>query len=294
MADLNLELFNTIRRIQIRTTHLAENILAGTYHSAYKGKGIEFEEVREYQPGDDVRSIDWNVTARLGHPYVKNFREERELTVMLIVDLSSSCNFGSKEHSKRRWIAEIAALLAFAATGNSDRVGLATFADKVMTYLPPKRGKRHVLRIIRELMTAPSSSRQTNLAAALAFIGKVQRRQTVCFIISDFIAGDFSHELKLLANKHDVTAIAIVDPYEKDFPIQGIVAAADLESGEEQHIDTANSAVKESVRLNIDTRMKSLQKLLKQVNGGFIAISTDSSYLQAINHFFKLRGKRLR
>ncbi len=294
MPEIDLELFNTLHRIQIRATHLAKNIVAGTYHSAYKGKGIEFEEVREYIPGDDVRSIDWNVTARFGHPYVKNFREERELTVMLIVDLSSSCRFGNRKHPKNRLIAEIAALLAFAATTNNDKVGLLTFSDHIETYLEPKRGKRHVLRIIRDLLVAPPVNSKTDLSKALAFLGSVQTKQAICFIISDFISADFSHELKLLVKRHDVTAIAITDSYEEQFPKISLVNVADLETGEQALIDTSDPQFQQHLIKSLEERIHSLQKLMAQTHGGFLAISTKDSYFQMINHYFKSRGKRLR
>jgi len=294
MTEIDLELFSTLHRIQIRATHLAKNIVAGTYHSAFKGKGIEFEEVREYIPGDDVRSIDWNVTARFGHPYVKNFREERELAVMLIVDLSSSCRFGNRHHPKNRLIAEIAALLAFAATSNNDKVGLLTFSDHVETYLAPKRGKRHVLRLIRELLVAPPVNCKTDLSSALAFLGRVQTKQAICFIISDFISADFSHELKLLSRRHDVTAIAIKDSYEEKFPKINLVNVTDLETGEQALIDTSDLQLQQQLINSLEERMQSLQKLMAQANGGFLEISTKDSYFEMINHYFKARGKRLR
>ncbi len=294
MSKMNIELLRTIRRIQITTTRLAENILAGTYHSAYKGKGIEFEEVREYLPGDDVRSIDWNVTARFGHPYIKNFREERELTVMLLVDLSSSCRFGSRQHPKNQIIAEIAALLAFAAIGNNDKVGLLTFTDKIETYLSPKRGKKHVLRIIRELLVAPSINHSTNLAKALTFLGRIQRQQAICFIISDFLTPDFSHALKILSKRHDVTAIAITDPSEASFPNVGLTEVADLETGQSNLIDAGDTNLQMAIRQRFEKYHLELKKLMSQVDGGYVAISTDSSYPHALNQFFKTRSKHRR
>jgi uncharacterized protein (DUF58 family) len=291
MADIDPELLRMIRRIQIRTTHLAENILRGSYHSAFKGKGLEFEEVREYQPGDDVRTIDWNVTARFGHPYIKNYREERELTVMLAVDLSASCRCGSTIHPKQRLVTEIAALLAFSAIGNNDKVGLVTFSDKVESYLAPKHGNKHVLRIIREIMTAPESHQKTDVAAALAFIASVQRRPIILFLITDFICDDFSQPLKLLASKHDVIAIAISDPYEKQFPALGLATLIDSETGREALIDT-NASLWPIEKQRTEERLKKVELLFNQVNGGFLEISSDKPYVELLNSYFKRRRQR--
>lgn len=294
MGEIDLELFKTIHRIQIRATHLAKNIIAGGYHSAYKGKGMEFEEVREYLPGDDVRNIDWNVTARFGHPYIKNFREERELNAILVVDLSSSCRFGHREHSKNRLMAEISALLAFAATTNNDKIGLLTFSDKIETYLAPKRGKKHVLRIIRELLVASPINRKTDLAKALAFLGKVQARQAICFILSDFICEDFSHELNLIGKRHDLTAIAVLDPYETKFPLLNLMTAVDLETGESAAIDTADRLFQQQMHQTVQERLASVRKLMAHAGGGFLAISTKDPYIQMIDRYFKARGKKRR
>jgi uncharacterized protein (DUF58 family) len=292
MAEIDPELLKTIHRVQIRTTHLAENILTGSYHSAFKGKGLEFEEVREYIPGDDVRTIDWNVTARLGNTYVKNFREERELTVILAVDLSNSCRSGIADPSKERWLTEIAALIAFAATGNNDKVGLLTFTDKVQTYLAPKRGSKHVLRIIREIVTAPEHHQKTDVATALAFLAGVQRRRSICFIISDFLCDDFSTPLKLLASKHDVIAIALTDSYDRQFPKIGIANLIDSETGNEVNVNCQPNDLEPFQKQSVDTRLKAVETLMHKVNGGFIEIRSDQPYVELLNNFFLRRRQQ--
>lgn len=291
MANIDEELLNTIRRIEIETKHLAEGVLAGAYRSAFKGKGIEFEEVREFQPGDEERSIDWNVTAKMGHPYVKNFREERELTVMLIVDVSSSTRFGSTNETKNKLIAEIGALIAFSAIENSDRVGLITFSDEIDLYLSPKKGSRHVLRIIRELLVSPESGKGTNLAQALAFFGKVQSRASICFVISDFMCPDFSSEFSLLSKKHDLIAVSVIDPYEQSFPNVNLAELSDLETGKNTVIDTGDSSRRTRFMENSEKHLKDLKKLAEKSGGGLIDIRTDKPYLKAIEDFFKKRGR---
>jgi uncharacterized protein (DUF58 family) len=291
MAVINRDLLNTIHRIQIQTTHLAEDVLAGAYRSAFKGKGIEFEEVREYQAGDEVRSIDWNVTARMGHPYVKNFREERELTVMLVVDISSSSRFGSTNKLKSELIAEIGALLAFSAIKNNDKVGLIIFSNDIEVYLSPKKGLRHVLRIIRDLLVTPQPNKTTDMAKALNFLGKVKRQQTVCFLISDFMCPDFSHELEILSIKHDVIAISVTDPYEFAFPNINLAALTDLETGKNQMIDTGSSALQQGFQEASEKRFKELKKLMKKTGSGFIDIRTNRPYLPELKKFFKLRKR---
>jgi uncharacterized protein (DUF58 family) len=294
MAAIPKELFKKIRKIQFQTTHLANDILAGAYHSAFKGKGMEFEEVREYQPGDEIRSIDWNVSARMGHPYIKNFREERELTVMLVVDISASAHFGSIGQLKSDLIAEIGAVIAFSAIKNNDKVGLILFTEEVEKYLPPKKGTRHVLRVIRELLAFKPKKRGTNIQAALSFLGSVHRRSGICFLISDFICSDFSHELSLVVKKHDLVAIGIADPYEVAFPNMNLVSLQDLETEETRLIDTSSPRVQEHFRSLAQQHLEKCHYLMKSVGAGFIAIRTDQSYLPPIRKFFKLREKKRR
>lgn len=289
-AKISEKLFKTIRRIQIQTTHLADDILAGAYHSAFKGKGIEFEEVREYQPGDDIRSIDWNVTARMNHPFVKIFKEERELTVLLVIDASCSCHFGQKDKTKSELIAEVGALLAFSAIKNNDKVGLILFTDHIEKYLPPRKGLRHVLRIIRELLYYSPKNRGTNLAKALAFAGKVQKHSAVCFVLSDYISANFSDEWALLALKQDLIAILIEDTYEKEFPKTGLTHFQDLESGQQMAIDTSFPSTGTLLHANKQACLSNLKSICKKTGTGLMQLSTNAAPLPAIKRFFNSRS----
>lgn len=293
MARPDNEFFKTIRKIQIETTHLAESLLVGAYRSAFKGRGIEFEEVREYQAGDEVRSIDWNVTAKMGYPYVKIFREERELTVILIVDASSSTRFGSTNVNKKKLIAEIGALIAFSAIKNGDKVGLLTFSDKTELFLTPAKGTRHALRIIRELLVPPPFSRGTDLAKALSYFGKVQHRPAICFIISDFMCPDFSHEFNILSKKHDIIAISVLDPYEVSFPNVNLAELTDMETGQHLVIDTGSPSRQHSFMEAAEKRLAEIKTLMAKGKGGFIDVRTDKPYSHEIERFFKMRGRRL-
>ena len=279
------ELFNKIRRIQIVTTQLANDLLAGAYHSAFKGKGIEFEEVREYQQGDEVRSVDWNVTARMNHPYVKVFKEERELTVMLVVDVSASAKFGSKKDL----IAEIGAVIAFSAIKNNDKIGLILFSEGVELYLPPKKGLRHVLRLIRELLVYEPKKIRTDLSAALTFLGNVQQRQTICFMISDFIFELPERELMITARYHDLIAVHVSDPNEWEFSDMNLVQMSDLETGQTKMVDTSSVAVLKEQKKNMEERKDDLQHTLQHVGAGFIEVRTDEPYIYPMQRFFKLR-----
>jgi uncharacterized protein (DUF58 family) len=292
MAVPSTDLLKKIRRIQIQTTHLANDVLAGAYRSAFKGKGMEFEEVREYQQGDDIRSIDWNVTARMSRPYVKNFREERELSVILAVDVSASTRFGSGNVLKSDLIAEIAAVLAFSAIKNQDKVALLLFSDKVEKYFPPKKGTRHVLRIIRELLTYKSQERATNISEALSFLGKVQARSGVCFLISDFICPDFFHEAALAAKRYDLVPIAIIDPAEKSFPKIDLVTLADLESGVQTLIDTNTAATSNQLQKNARERLSNLKKMMQKLGTELCMIDTHLPYTQQLKKYFSFRLKK--
>ncbi|MGZ3633704.1 MAG: DUF58 domain-containing protein [Parachlamydiaceae bacterium] len=294
MALIDDTLYKTMRKIQIETTHLAEGLFAGMYRSAFKGKGIEFEDVREFQTGDEIRSVDWNVTAKMGYPYVKNFREERELTVMLIVDVSSSTRFGSANASKSKLIAEIGALIAFSAVKNNDRVGLLMFSDRVEQFLAPKKGTRHVLRIIRDLLVTPQPNKKTDLSKALAYFGKVQRKSSICFVISDFMCPDCSHELTLLSKKHDLIVVSVIDPYEMTFPNVNLAQLVDLETGNQQMIDTGSPARQQAFVESSEKHLKELKTLMGKIGGGFIDIRTDRPYFKEIERFFQTRGRRVR
>lgn len=288
------EIVSLIRRIEIQTTQLAKDILAGMYRSAFKGKGMEFEEVREYQQGDDIRSIDWVVTARMNHPYIKVFREERELTVMLLIDLSASSRYGSNNKLKKDLICEISALLAFSAIKNNDKIGMILFTDKVEKYFPPRSTSRHVLRLIRELLLYKPEHQKTDIAAALTFLGKVQAKSGVCFVISDFMSPDFQHDAELMALKHDLIFIGITDPSEIELPQLRLVTLQDLETQASAVIDTANPAIQELFRTAAEERLAGIRHLINKIGADFVDIRTNKPYAPIIQNFFKTRSKRLR
>lgn len=286
------QLLKKIRRIQFQSNQLARDLLAGAYHSTFKGRGLEFEDVREYQPGDEIRTIDWHVTARMRHPYVKTFREERELTVFLVVDLSASMQFGSHTQRKRDLIAEIGAALAFSALKNNDKVGLILFTDQIEKYLVPKKGVRHVLRVIRDLLAFEPVSRGTNLNAALSFLGNVQRRSSICFLISDFMADINLKKLAVTARQHDLISITVTDPYEQQFPSLGIAHLTDLESGKTRVVDTSDPQIQHSQELTTNARLLKIKKEMQKIGAGFIDVRTNKPYLSALRKFFKLRELR--
>lgn len=293
MASLSSELFQRIRRVQFRTNRLVNSLFAGAYLSAFKGNGMEFDEVREYQTGDDPRNIDWNVTARMNHPYVKSFHEERELTVILMVDLSASLRFGSLDNLKSEIAAEISALLAFSAIKNQDKVGLIIYTSIIEKYIPPRKGLSHILRIIRELLAFTPKCKGTDLLGALSFLAKVQKRSAICFLLSDFLTPqeDF-HELQLITKKYDLIGIHISDPRERLFPAAGLVEVCDLESGEKLLIDTAAPDFQQSLAENFDNSRKTIQEKLKRLGAGFLSIRTDSSYVEALQEYFRTRKQR--
>lgn len=291
---ISQDIFKSIRRIQILSSQLANDVLAGAYRSAFKGKGMEFEEVREYQPGDEIRSIDWNVTARMTHPYVKVFREERDLTVIFVVDVSASSRFGSHSGSKSALIAEIGGVLAFSAIKNNDKVGLILFSDTIEKYLPPRKGVRHVTRVIRELLAFQPQGRGTDLKAALAFLGKVQRRSGICFLISDFLAKDYSHEAALIAKRHDLISIRVSDPSESNFPKMGLTHVQGLESSDSALVDTNSESVIEKYQSTSEQHLMAFRQLMKKIGAGYIEIRTDQSYMAALRKFFKIREKKRR
>jgi uncharacterized protein (DUF58 family) len=282
---MDRELFKKIRRIHFQTTRLATDLLAGFYRSAFKGKGIEFEEVREFQDGDEVRYIDWNVTARMNHPFVKIFREERELPVMLLVDASASCHFGKKNE----FIAEIGGVLAYSAIKNNDRIGLILFTDQVEKYIPPRKGTRHILRLIRELLLFKPKSRGTNIASALTFYGHMQKQTGICFLISDFIDLNFERQIKILAKKHDLICIHTTDPLEQNLPSAGLVEMRDLETGERKLIDTSDEHIRKHQREVFLKRKRALKEIASKTEAGIIEVSTDKPYVTTLYKFFKQR-----
>jgi len=287
------EILKKIRTLEIKTKGLVETAFAGDYHSVFKGRGMNFEDVREYQPGDEIRSIDWNVTARLGTAFVKKFTEERELTVMLIVDVSASGNFGSAAQSKRELAAEVACLLAFSAIRNNDKVGLILFTDRVELFIPPKKGRSHTLRLIREILFFQPEGRGTDPALALDYLNKIVTRRAVVFFISDFQAPDFSHALAVSGRRHDFIAIHVQDEREKVLPNIGIITLEDAETGEQIEINTADRATRTRFGDLADEQAAELSRTLRRSNIDAIALRTSEDYLPALRSFFKQRERRL-
>lgn len=288
------EVIKKIRRIQIKTTRLATDVFAGQYESVFKGKGMEFDEVREYFPGDDVRSIDWNVTARTGHPYVKKFVEERQLTIMLLLDASGSCRFGTVNRLKSELIAEICAVLAFSAIKNNDRVGLIIFTDKIEKFVPPKKGLRHVLRVIKEALYYKPSSTGTDIAAALEYLNKVARRHAVSFLISDFIADDIKKPLSIANKRHDLIAIDVKDPKEFSLPRSCIVAVKDAETGGEFEFDARDDVFLEDYKQKAAERLQQTKRLFNSTSVDCINVSVDKPYTEELIKFFRKRERRFR
>jgi uncharacterized protein (DUF58 family) len=291
------ELIKKIRRIEIVTARQAQNRLAGAYHSVFKGLGMAFSEVRQYQPGDDVRLIDWNVTARLQDPYIKLFVEEREMTVMLLVDASGSGAFGSREQAKREVAAELAALLAFSAIKNNDRIGLIIFTDRVEKFVPPKKGRKHVLALITEILTFQPKSRGTDLRSGLEFLGKVARRRSVAFLVSDFIVdgGPSAYEkaLRIAQNKHDLVPVTITDPMEEELPSVGYVYFEDVETGEVVAFDTAGPGRQRYGEMVKKARVER-EGLFRRLSMDYVNVRTDQPYVGALIAFFRARERRLR
>jgi len=288
------EILKKVEQIEIQTRGLVNDVFSGEYHSVFKGRGMEFSEVREYQYGDDIRTIDWNVSARIGHPYVKVFEEERELTVMLLIDVSSSGEFGTVERMKGEIAVEICALLAFSAIKNNDKVGLIIFTDKIEKYVPPKKGKQHVLRVLRELLYFEPEDRKTNISVALEYLSNVVRKRSIVFLISDFISEDFSKALKIVNKKHDVVAINITDPRERELPDVGFIELEDAENGEIITIDSADSELRNLYYTYNHKQKEDRDRLFKSMNVDFIDISTDKSYIEPLIKFFRMRAKRFR
>ncbi|MBN2381402.1 DUF58 domain-containing protein [bacterium] len=286
------ELIKKIRQIEIRTNRMVNDVLAGEYQSVFKGRGMEFSEVREYLPGDDIRTIDWNVTARTGKPHVKKFVEERELTVMLLVDASSSGEFGTVAQMKGEVAVEICALLAFSAIKNNDRVGLIIFTDAIEKFIPPKKGKKHVLRVIRELLFFEPKKKKTDIAQVLEYLGRVQKRRSVVFLVSDFMSKGFEKDLQIANRKHDLIAITITDPREISLPRIGFIEFQDAESGEAIVIDTYSNAVRELFANLASEQRDQRHQFFRSIAVDSIDILTDKPYVDPLVHFFRLRAKR--
>lgn len=287
------EILKKIRRIELRTRRLVNSVFAGQYHSVFKGRGMNFEEVREYAPGDEIRSIDWNVTARMNAPYIKKFTEERELTVMLLVDVSASGMFGSIELSKRELAAEVASILAFSAINNNDKVGLILFTDEVELFIAPKKGRLHTLRLIREMLYFEPRGRSTDLAGALDYMNRVMARRSVVFLISDFMDNGFEKALTVTGRRHDVVAMPVSDPGEGVLPDVGIVTLEDAETGEQIDINTSSRSVRSALRVADENRTNALEKLLRTRRIDVVPLSTGKDYLLALRSFFEQRERRL-
>ncbi len=292
-AKTPAEILKKIRALEIKTKGLVQTMFAGDYHSVFKGRGMNFEDVREYQPGDEIRAIDWNVTARLGTAFVKKFTEERELTVVLVVDVSASGNFGSVSQSKRELAAEVACLLAFSAIRNNDKVGLLLFSDRVELFIPPKKGRSHTLRIIREILFFEPAGRGTAPALALDYLNKVVTRRAVVFFVSDFQTSDFTRELSVSGRRHDFIAVHVQDQREEHLPNVGLITLEDAETGEQIEINTGDRTTRTRFSALAETRRVELNRILRRNNIDAISLRTGENYLPALRSFFKQRERRL-
>ena len=285
------EILKKVRKVEIKTRRLSANIFAGQYHSAFKGRGMAFSEVREYQFGDDVRDIDWNVTARFHRPYVKVFEEERELTVMLMVDVSGSLDFGTEVQTKRDMVTEIAATLAFSAIQNNDKIGVIFFSDKIEKYIPPKKGRKHILYIIREMLDFKPESRKTDIRQALEFLSGVSKRRCTAFLLSDFyVRQDFSQSLVIGNRKHDIVAIQVYDHRAKELPDVGLMKVIDSETGYEQYIDTSSKKLRTAYTRYWNNRQQNLQETFNKSNVDSLSIATSDDYVKALMMLFKKRS----
>jgi len=286
------ELLKKIRKIEIYTSRIVNNQLAGQYHSVFKGRGMAFSEVRQYQAGDDVRFIDWNVSARMYEPYVKLFVEERDRTVILLVDMSASGWFGSRTQSKREVAAEVAALIAFSAIKNNDRVGLIIFTDQIERFVPPKKGAKHVLRVITEILSFEPVSRQTNLSVALEFLGRISKRKAVAFLVSDFLVGGWEHQVRVAARRHDLVPAVITDPMEEELPSLGLVAFEDPETGDVYEFDTSGPEARAYVD-RVRRMREAREQVLRKLKIDFVNVRTDRPYVDALIAFFRARARRM-
>ncbi|TYB78624.1 DUF58 domain-containing protein [Bizionia myxarmorum] len=284
------ELLKKVRKIEIKTRRLSDHIFGGEYHSTFKGRGMTFSEVRQYQYGDDVRNIDWNVTARTNEPHIKVFEEERELTMMLMVDVSGSEFFGTDSQFKNEIITEIAATLAFSATQNNDKIGLILFTDAIELYIPPKKGRSHVLRIIRELIEFKPKSQKTDIAEALKFLSNVMKRKAIVFILSDFMAEDYRHNLKIAAGRHDISGIRVYDKHEESMPNLGMVQMQDQETGERILVNTGSKSMRLAYGEHYTNRVNYFKESFSKSGAGVVDCRVDESYVKKLLGYFKQRG----
>ena len=285
------EIIKKVRKIEIKARGLSSNIFAGQYHSAFKGRGMAFSEVREYQFGDDVRDIDWNVTARFHRPYVKVFEEERELTVMLLIDVSGSLDFGTQRQMKRDMVTEIAATIAFSAIQNNDKIGVVFFSDKIEKYIPPKKGRKHILYIIREMLDVHPESKRTDVKQAIEFLSSVQKRRTTAFFLSDFyVRDDFQQSLQICNRKHDVVAIQVYDQRAKELPDVGLMKVVDAETGFEQYIDTSSKRLRKEYQRYWMNRQGQLDEVFNKSNVDHVSIATNEDFVKSLLLLFKQRS----
>jgi len=283
------ELLKKVRKIEIKVKGLSKHIFSGEYHSAFKGRGMSFSEVRDYQYGDDVRNIDWNVTARYNEPYVKIFEEERELTVMALVDVSPSSLFGTVNQMKNETITEICAVLAFSAMSNNDKVGVIFFSDRIEKFIPPKKGKKHVLRIIRELLNIEPEGQGTDLSVALQYLNNFLKKRSIAFVLSDFMAAGYEDALRVAARRHDITGIHLYDPAEQELPPVGLIHTLDPETGEQLWIDTSDKRTRERYEQQFKQNYSYFREMFLKSNSGIVSIKTDESYVNALLKYFKKR-----
>ncbi len=290
---LQKDLIKRIRRLEITTRKVVSALLAGAYHSVFKGRGMAFSEVRQYHPGDEVRTIDWNVTARMNDAYVKVFTEERELTVMLVVDVSASEEFGSKVRPKSEVAAEVAAQIAFSAIANNDRVGLILFSDQVEKVVPPRKGRKHVLRVVSDILSFKPKHKGTNLAAGLTFLSHAARRKTVTFLISDFLAEKYEQPLRIVARKHDVVPVVVFDPFEEAFPALGLAELEDPETGERWLVDTSDPRIRGRFAVEMKRRRDERTKLFQKLQLDHVELRSGEDHSLALQRFFRARARRM-
>jgi len=283
------ELIKKVRKIEIKTKGLSNQIFSGEYHSAFKGRGMAFSEVREYAVGDEIRTIDWNVTARFNEPFVKVFEEERELTVMLLVDVSASEMFGTRNQIKRETITELCAVLAFSAVSNNDRIGLVMFSDQIEMFIPPKKGKSHILRIIRELINFEPTHTGTDISGVLKYFTKMVKKKSIAFVLSDFVSTDFSDAIKIASRKHDVVALKVRDKAETELPNIGVAQFKDLESGESKWVNTSSKKIREKYRQESEEKENELRELFRRSKTDFAEIWTDEEYIKPLMNLFENR-----
>lgn len=289
---IDKELLKQVREIEIRTKGLVNQVFSGEYHSVFKGRGMEFSEVREYQFGDDIRNIDWNVTARFGHPYVKVFEEERELTVIMMIDLSGSLAFGSKEKTKQRIAAEVSAILSFSALKNNDKVGLLLFTDKIEKFVPPRKGRKHVLRIVREVLSFKPQGNKTNLKAALEYLNRAVKKRSIVFLLSDFIDEDFEKILRIVSKKHDLIGLVLQDRREIEIPQVGLLKVVDSETHQEFWVDTNNRFFQQNFAIHTKQLSERRKYIFRSNKIDSVNIQTGENYIKPLVQFFKLRERR--